>query len=66
MIQSVDKATGNRITKGASDYHKYKYIKFKNNTVAEIRDHSSYEENSRSYGDDDDFDDLINTLLWDY
>lgn len=66
LIQSVDKATGNRITKGASDYHKYKYIKFKNNTVAEIRDHSSYEENSRSYGDDDDFDDLINTLLWDY
>ena len=66
LMQSVDKATGNRITQGASDYHKYKYIKFKNNTVAEIRDHSSYEENSHSYDDDDDFDDLINTLLWDY
>ena len=66
LAQSVDKATGNRITKGASDYHKYKYIKFKNNIVAEIRDHSSYEDNNHSYGDDDDFDDLINTLLRDY
>ena len=39
---------------------KYKYIKFKNNTVAEIRDHSDYEDIDDSYND------IMNSLMWDF
>ena len=39
---------------------KYKYIKFKNNTVVEIRDHSDYEDIDDSYND------IMNSLMWDF
>ncbi|MBR5958791.1 MAG: hypothetical protein IKZ99_10550 [Salinivirgaceae bacterium] len=38
----------------------YKYIKFRNNTVVEIRDHSDYEDIDDSYND------IMNSLMWDF
>ncbi|MBO7145322.1 MAG: hypothetical protein J6W13_10915 [Salinivirgaceae bacterium] len=39
---------------------KYKYIKFRNSTIVEIRDHSSYEDIDDSYNN------IMNGLMWDY
>jgi len=39
---------------------KYKYIKFRNNTVVELRDHSDYEDIDDSYND------IMNSLMWDF
>jgi hypothetical protein len=60
LLQAFGGAFEGDIKRHMRNKVKYKYIKFKNNTVVEIRDHSDYEDIDDSYND------IMNSLMWDF
>ena len=58
LVQAFTQAAGGSVKQYASSKFKYKYIKFKNNVIVELRDHSVYEDIDDSYND------IMNSLMW--
>ena len=58
LLQAVQSATGRSVMRETFSELKYKYIKFKNNVITELCDHSDYEDIDNSYND------IMNSLMW--